>query len=118
MVELDALFLDVYKRQVSGFVNGQTLATATTGTLAFNTLATGASNVGNYLITGSGLTANNGNYTFTQAAANATALTISPASLIDVYKRQILLLSVGSHLTMPIPSRDLMPLIPVAVTFN
>jgi hypothetical protein len=30
-----------------------------------------------YLVSGSGLTANNGNYVFVQAAANATALTIT-----------------------------------------
>src|SRR5471030_2720518 len=66
---------------VSGYVNGQTAATATTGTAAFTTLATTASNVGSYLISGSGLTANNGNYVFTQAAANSTALTIGAATL-------------------------------------
>ena len=66
---------------VTGFVNGDTQATATTGTLTFTTLANAASNVGSYLITGSGLTANNGNYLFSQAAANATALTITPATL-------------------------------------
>src|SRR5471030_184207 len=66
---------------VSGYVNGQTAATATTGTAAFTTLATTASNVGSYLISGSGLTANNGNYVFTQAAANSTALAVTPATL-------------------------------------
>jgi hypothetical protein len=38
-----------------------------------------ASNVGSYAINGSGLTANNGNYSFVQTAGNATALTITPA---------------------------------------
>ncbi|MBM7131386.1 MBG domain-containing protein [Dyella mobilis] len=66
---------------VTGFVNGQTLANATTGTASFTTGATANSNVGNYAIDGSGLTANDGNYTFTQAAGNATALTVSPATL-------------------------------------
>ena len=66
---------------VTGFVGGQTQASATTGTATFATAATGASNVGSYAITGSGLTANNGNYVFTQAAANATALTVNPALL-------------------------------------
>ncbi|MBT8584900.1 hypothetical protein G6694_09740, partial [Polynucleobacter paneuropaeus] len=37
--------------------------------------------VGGYAINGSGLTANNGNYTFTQAAGNSSALTITPATL-------------------------------------
>jgi hypothetical protein len=66
---------------VTGFVLGQTQATATTGTLAFATPATQSSNVGSYAINGSGLTANSGNYTFGQAKGNATALTITPATL-------------------------------------
>jgi filamentous hemagglutinin family protein len=66
---------------VTGFVNGQTLASATTGTAGFATGATAASNVGNYAIDGSGLTANDGNYTFAQAAGNAAALTVNPALL-------------------------------------
>ena len=66
---------------VAGFVNGQSLATATTGTLAFSTPATTASNVGSYDVTGYGLVANNGNYVFAQAAGNATALAVTPASL-------------------------------------
>jgi hypothetical protein len=69
---------------VTGFVNGQNQATATTGTLGLATSATAASNVGNYAITGSGLSANNGNYVFVQSANNATALTIDPATLIYV----------------------------------
>jgi hypothetical protein len=66
---------------VTGFANGDTIASATTGTLSFTTPATVTSNIGSYAITGSGLTANNGNYTFVQAAANATAFTITPATL-------------------------------------
>src|SRR6185437_5711604 len=66
---------------VSGFVNGDTEGSATSGTLAFNSAATAASNVGSYAINGNGLTANNGNYTFQQAGGNATALTIDPATL-------------------------------------
>ncbi len=62
---------------VTGFVSGENIGNATTGTLAFNTSATSTSNVGSYAINGSGLTANNGNYTFIQAAGNATALTIT-----------------------------------------
>ncbi|MEJ1971406.1 MAG: hypothetical protein WDM96_02525 [Lacunisphaera sp.] len=50
--------------------------------MAFTTTATVGSNVGTYEINGSGLTANNGNYVFVQAAANATALTINPANLV------------------------------------
>ena len=66
---------------VSGFVNGETEATATLGFETYSTPATAASNVGQYAINGAGLTADNGNYVFTQAAANATALAITPAPL-------------------------------------
>ena len=66
---------------VTGFVNSDTLSNATTGTLVFSTTATANSNVNSYAITGSGLTANNGNYVFVQAAGNSTALTINPATL-------------------------------------
>ncbi|MBQ0944182.1 filamentous hemagglutinin N-terminal domain-containing protein [Ideonella sp. 4Y16] len=66
---------------VTGFVNGETLASATTGTAAFSTTATGSSHVGSYGITGAGLTANNGNYVFVQDAGNASALSITPATL-------------------------------------
>jgi type IV secretory pathway protease TraF len=69
---------------VTGFVNGDTLASATSGTLSFTTSATASSNVGSYAIDGSGLTANNGNYVFVQAANNATALKINPATLTYV----------------------------------
>ena len=66
---------------VTGFVNGQSLATATTGSLAFSTPATVASDVGSYDVTGYGLAANNGNYVFAQAAGNAAALAVTPAAL-------------------------------------
>jgi trimeric autotransporter adhesin len=66
---------------ISGFVNNETLASATTGSAVFTTAATAASNVGKYAVDGGGLTADNGNYIFVQAPANATALTITPAPL-------------------------------------
>jgi hypothetical protein len=66
---------------VAGFVGGETLASATTGSETFATAAMATSNVGSYAITGSGLMANNGNYTFSFAAANATAFSITPAML-------------------------------------
>jgi trimeric autotransporter adhesin len=66
---------------ITGFVDNETLATVTTGTAVFSTPATGASNVGHYLIAGAGLAANNGNYVFLQAGSNATALTITQAPL-------------------------------------
>jgi hypothetical protein len=61
---------------VTGFVAGETLGSATTGTLAFASPATVTSPEGQYPINGSGLAANNGNYLFVQAPSNATALTV------------------------------------------
>jgi hypothetical protein len=66
---------------VSGFLNGETLASATTGTLLFTSAASLTSNVGSYALTGASLTAKNGNYVFVQDSANTTALSITPASL-------------------------------------
>ncbi len=65
---------------VTGFVNGQTLASATTGSLLFSSPATIASPPGSYAINGSGLAANFGNYIFTQAPGNASAITITAAA--------------------------------------
>ena len=62
---------------VTGFKNGESIPTATTGALAFATPAVPASNVGTYAINGSGLTANNGNYAFVQAGTNGTALIVT-----------------------------------------
>ena len=64
---------------VTGFIAGETLASATTGTAAFNSQTTANSPAGTYAIDGSGLTANHGNYIFTQAPGNASALTITAA---------------------------------------
>jgi filamentous hemagglutinin family protein len=63
---------------LTGLLNGDT----TSGTLTFSTTATAGSHVasGPFAITGSGLTTAN-NYVFVQAAGNAAALTITPASL-------------------------------------
>ena len=61
-------------------VNISSQAAATMGTAVWAITATSTSNVGQYAITGSGLTAVNGNYSFVQAATNATALTITPAT--------------------------------------
>ena len=58
---------------ITGFVNGDTAATAVTGAPALNTTATSKSHVGTYPITiGTG----------TLASANYTFLTLSPANLI------------------------------------
>jgi hypothetical protein len=62
---------------VSGFVGTDNQGNATTGTLTFTPATTSTSGVGSYAINGTGLTANNGNYTFVQATGNATALTIN-----------------------------------------
>src|SRR6185295_18332574 len=67
---------------VTGFIAGENQASATTGALAFISPATPASNVGSYAINGSGLSA--ANYVFVQAASNATALTITQATLTYV----------------------------------
>jgi hypothetical protein len=62
---------------VIGFVNGENLASATTGTSTFASAANASSNVGTYAINGFGLASNHGNYVFVQAASNATALTVN-----------------------------------------
>jgi hypothetical protein len=66
---------------VTGFKSGDTLASATTGTLVFTSDAPVTSNVGSYSINGGGLTASHGNYTFVQANGNAQTLTITKAPL-------------------------------------
>jgi len=70
-----------FSGSVTGFVLSDNLANATGGTASFSTSASGASNVGSYAITGSGLTANKGNYIFVQAPGNSSAFTITPATL-------------------------------------
>jgi filamentous hemagglutinin family protein len=72
----------VFTGTVTGFVNNETLVSATTGAAAFISPASASSAAGSYAINGSGLTANYGNYVFTQAASNATALAVIPASVI------------------------------------
>jgi filamentous hemagglutinin family protein len=72
----------VFSGVVTGFVGGDTLANSTSGVVTYASVATPASNVGNYAITARGLTANNGNYLIsdtdgtlvtTRAALNITA---------------------------------------------
>jgi hypothetical protein len=65
---------------VTGFVNGDTLTSATNGKLVFVSAATAANSVGNYAILGTGLLA--ANYVFVQASKNFNALTITPATLL------------------------------------
>jgi filamentous hemagglutinin family protein len=66
---------------VTGFVAGEDLASATSGVVVFSSAANGTSGVNSYAVDGSGLTANHDNYTFVQAAGNATALSVTPAPL-------------------------------------
>ena len=68
--------------RVTGLLGDDTLANATTGQLAFATPATPTAEPGRYAINGSGLAA--GNYVFTQAPANATALTLAPPALLPL----------------------------------
>lgn len=64
---------------VTGFKYADNLAGSTTGTASFTTTATTTTGIGNYAINGSGLTA--ANYTFVQAATNATRLSITRKEL-------------------------------------
>ncbi|WP_418319282.1 YDG domain-containing protein [Piscinibacter sakaiensis] len=68
--------------RVDGFVGGDNQGNATTGTLVFTTPATQASPVGRYPINGGGLAAQN--YGFTQAASNATALSVTGVARRDI----------------------------------
>jgi filamentous hemagglutinin family protein len=65
---------------LTGFVLNQT-ASVLTGSATWTTAATTASPVGQYAIDGSGYISN-GNYTFAQAAGNATALTVGKATVV------------------------------------
>jgi hypothetical protein len=59
---------------VTGFVAGDTLASATTGALTFSPGSASSNIAGIFASTGSGLQANSGDYVFVQAPGNATAL--------------------------------------------
>ena len=66
---------------VTGFKNGENQATATSGSYVFAATATATSGIGQYRVDVTGLTSPSGNYVFAQDAANATALTVTPATL-------------------------------------
>jgi hypothetical protein len=70
---------------VTGFVGSDSLATATAGTLTFNTNTNSLSNPGVYPVDGGGLTSPSGNYVFVEAPGNAIALTVGilPSGPID-----------------------------------
>ena len=61
---------------VSGFVAGETLASASSGALVWLSPADANSPAGQYAIDGGGLSILGGNYTLTQMPGNATALTV------------------------------------------
>jgi hypothetical protein len=63
-----------FKGEVIGFISGENIASATSGTLVFKSDATTDSPEGQYAILGSGLSATN--YVFEQASSNATSLTV------------------------------------------
>lgn len=69
----------VFDGTVTGFVGGDTLATATTGSAVFVADASSPPPVGTYAIDGTGLTA--ANYVFAQADGNATALRVIPLTV-------------------------------------
>ena len=69
---------------VTGFVGGDTLGNATTGSAVFATNAPDSNGIGFFAIDGSGLVANDGNYLFVQAPTNANALVITPAGEPEV----------------------------------
>jgi hypothetical protein len=73
--------LPAFTGTLTGFVAGDDPANATTGTLLWSSPATASSTAGSYAITGGGLLA--ANYSFVQAAANATALTLTAATTND-----------------------------------
>jgi fibronectin-binding autotransporter adhesin len=91
-----------FSGSISGFASGDNQGNATTGTLSFTSSATTGTAAGSYAINGSGLTANNGNYTFAQASGNATGLTIDPLAITlsgtHIYNR--LATAVASILTI------------------
>ena len=76
--------LPEFTGSVEGFKRDDTLALATTGTLAFATTVVNSSQLGMFPIDGSGLTANLGNYVFVQDPANATALAVQPRNVTEL----------------------------------
>jgi hypothetical protein len=64
---------------ITGFLGSDTLANATTGTLAWTTTAIPGSQPGHYAIDAGGLTAMN--YLFVEAAGNAVALTVQASTV-------------------------------------
>jgi gliding motility-associated-like protein len=64
---------------VTGFKYADNLGNATTGSVAFGSVATNLTTIGTYAVNGNGLTA--ANYSFTQAVSNAAALSITQKAI-------------------------------------
>jgi hypothetical protein len=90
----------IFTGSVTGFLMGENIATATSGTLVFTSTATNGSDVGRYPINGSGLFAVN--YVFVQASENLTALTIQPNIVNQIS-------TVGSQAQNPTPGVAAVP---------
>ena len=73
--------LPAFSGQVTGFVSGEGLANASSGTPHFDSTVASSAAPGVYAINGSGLVA--ANYTLAQAPGNATALTLLPPGGTD-----------------------------------
>lgn len=104
----------IFTGSVSGFVNGQTRATATTGSALFSSPAGLSSAPGTYAINGSGLTANYGDYVFVQAAGNASALVVTPAVVtapLPTPTPAPVPAPMPSPITVPLPTSTLLNLI-------
>ncbi|MEN7538760.1 MBG domain-containing protein [Aurantiacibacter flavus] len=69
--------------EASGAVNGEDITGLTTGTASWTSTADQTTGVGNYAITGGGISSNSANYTVkaAQAAGNANALTITKRAI-------------------------------------
>gem|GEM_PF-4880784 len=93
--------LPVLTGTVSGLLGTDTLATATTGTLAWTTPATAGSPAGRYAISGGGLAASN--YLFVQDAANASALTLRAAAVGDPVSTTTTVITASSLLSVGVP---------------
>ena len=87
---------------VSGFVQGDTQTTATSGTLAWTATVGPTSVPGLYAIDGEGLSAMN--YVFVQAPGNATALTVIPATPPEPTVPSALLQNVLTQVNSTLPS--------------
>ena len=68
----------LFTGSVEGLKGSDTVASATSGTLVFNTSAPDSDQIGLFAIDGGGLAANRGNYVFVQDPTNANALLITP----------------------------------------